>query len=752
MKRFISVLLSALVIINTFALFASSTDAYAASYEQTLRDKGFPESYIPYLTALHNKYPNWVFEPLDTGLDWQTAVNGERSSHGKQLIQNLSIYPSTYFCSCSNCYKNGKYVVREGSNWVAASETAVKYYMDPRNFLNEQYIFQFESTAYDGTQSKAGVEAILKGTWMYNSLIKYTSTQGSTVYYDQSTKYSDAIMDAANASGMSAYYLASKIRQENGGTTASATAVNGNKSPFIGIYNYYNIGANTGAYDGLAFASGYLKLKENTKLYPSYSTSDGATNIYTGQYMSWISTKGNYFYVRLYTENSSNSYTAGKAGYVLRSAIRDDYIGSGSKGWGRPWTNPYKAIYWGAKYISQNFKSQDSGYLQKFNVSPKSQYKYTNEYMANVAAAAAEAKTTYNAYNTAGILSLTKKFSIPVFKNMPSSNIGWQKEGENWHYYDADGSLHKGWLLYKNNWYYFDTSGNMRVNWYRINNKWYSFDSSGAMKTGWEQRSGNWYYFGTSGAMTIGWADIDNHRYFFNDSGTMRTGWLWNSDRWFYFHEDGTLRTSSWLLYKDKWYYFNPNGSARTGWLLYKNNWYYFDSPDGAMATGWRTVKSSKYYMNSDGIMQTGWLELDGKKYYLASSGAMATKQLDLNGTTYIFDASGALEVSYKTSDTVVKLTSVTSPSTKSIHLVWNKPPIQNSGYQIMWSTTKDFSSNFLMKTSGYAYKTEYDLSTAQSGRTYYVKVRAYRKAFNENNVRDDIYLPWSDTIAVNVK
>ena len=99
MKRFISVLLSALVIINTFALFASSTDVYAASYEQTLRDKGFPESYIPYLTALHNKYPNWVFEPLDTGLDWQTAVNGERSSHGKQLIQN-AIPPL-----CCHCWR-----------------------------------------------------------------------------------------------------------------------------------------------------------------------------------------------------------------------------------------------------------------------------------------------------------------------------------------------------------------------------------------------------------------------------------------------------------------------------------------------------------------------------------------------------------------------------------------------------------------------------------------------------------------------
>ena len=30
-------------------------------YAQTLRQAGFPDSYIPYLTHLHNKYPNWEF-------------------------------------------------------------------------------------------------------------------------------------------------------------------------------------------------------------------------------------------------------------------------------------------------------------------------------------------------------------------------------------------------------------------------------------------------------------------------------------------------------------------------------------------------------------------------------------------------------------------------------------------------------------------------------------------------------------------
>ena len=33
--------------------------------------------------------------------------------------------------------------------WKCASTAAVAYYMDPRNSLNENYIFQFEQLTYD---------------------------------------------------------------------------------------------------------------------------------------------------------------------------------------------------------------------------------------------------------------------------------------------------------------------------------------------------------------------------------------------------------------------------------------------------------------------------------------------------------------------------------------------------------------------------------------------------------------------------
>lgn len=421
MKKILSLIMSFVMLISGISAFSSVT--YAASYSQELKEKGFSDSYVTALTSLHEKYPNWNFVPFVTGLDWNTAVAGERSKHSNQVIQKQSSLSNDYYCNDSTCYKNGNYIVQEGSSWVSASESAVKYYMDPRNWLTEKYIFQFESTAYDSSQTKAGVEAILKGTWMYNSLITYKDTSGATKTYDSKTKYSDAILAAAKSSGMSAYYLASKIKQENGGATASATAVCGTKAPFQGIYNYYNIGANTGASDGLEWAAGYLKVNDGTTA-SLYSKYDSSTKKVSGkiadlkdkQYMTYRGEYGDYYYVRLYTKNGNNSFSEGKSGYVLKSALRTRYFNLE-----RPWTNPYKAIVGGAQRIKDMFGAQNTGYLQKFNVSKASGNLYTHEYMTNVQGAAQESSMTYSAYSSAGMMKDKKTFYIPVFSGMPSS-------------------------------------------------------------------------------------------------------------------------------------------------------------------------------------------------------------------------------------------------------------------------------------------------------------------------------------------
>lgn len=398
-----------LTIADVKAIMSNALDL--ESYTEELVRKGFPVSYAEYLTELHKKHPEWEFVPMITGLDWETAVGKEREPHSQQLIENS--VTSSFMCSCKSC----KGVIQEASNWVSASETAVKYYMDPRNFLTEEYIFQFESTAYDKTHTKEGVEVILKNTWMYNADITYIDALGTEKTYKENgktVKYSDAILKAAKESGMSAYYLASKIVQEVGSSSASgAGGSSGKNSPYNGIYNYYNIGAYTGVRDGLQWANGFMKASKSTTLYKSASASSSKTvTVPSGTELYYISTSGDFY--RVSVSVGSKTYS----GYINKSDT------SVYTSYGRPWTTPYKTIYYGAQYIFDSFgDTQYTGYLQKFNVNPQSENIYNHEYMANVRAAAAESKKTYQAYVSAGILETEKVFSIPVFENMPGADM-----------------------------------------------------------------------------------------------------------------------------------------------------------------------------------------------------------------------------------------------------------------------------------------------------------------------------------------
>lgn len=215
----------------------------------------FPESYKPALRSLHKKYPEWVFKPINTGLDWNTVIK-EESVFRINTTQS-SVNSSTNFADLSTAsgaydWSTDKYTVCDGSNWYSASENLIKYYMDPRNFLDERYIFTFESLAYDSAHTKEGVQNILNGTFMKGS---YTETEPSTG--KKSTRsYSDTFMEAGQISGASPYYLASKARLELGTNGSNSSSGTYYKKP--GYYNFFNIGASDGrdaVLNGLNFAA-----------------------------------------------------------------------------------------------------------------------------------------------------------------------------------------------------------------------------------------------------------------------------------------------------------------------------------------------------------------------------------------------------------------------------------------------------------------------------------------------------------------
>lgn len=318
-------------------------------FEEEMTRQGFPESYKESLRKLHVQYPYWQFQAYKTGLDWNAAVEGE-SKLGRNLISNSKTAAWKSMEAGAYDAATGKWKVFDGSTWVAASREAIMYYMDPRNFLTTQSIFQFEMLEYQSQyQTIEGINQILANTPFSNATFSYTDDVTGAV---KDISYAAAFAEAAKQSGVSPYHLASRSKQEVvTGASSVSSAVTGTTESYPEIFNFYNIGATS-----------------------------GTNPVLNG--LKWASTG-------------------------------DTFL--------RPWNNRYRSIVGGAMYIGSNYinRGQNTGYLQKFNVTPTSTYNH--QYMTNVEAANSEALKTKNAYS--GMLdSVPLVFSIPVYENMPEVN------------------------------------------------------------------------------------------------------------------------------------------------------------------------------------------------------------------------------------------------------------------------------------------------------------------------------------------
>ena len=233
--------------------------------------------------------------------------------------------------------------------------------MDPRNFLNEVRVFQFEKLSYDpAIHSKDGVEKILYGTEFYQKKVSYKTANGNTVTTDKT--YSDLIWDAAIYSGVSPYHIASRIKQEIG-AFITHSSISGIVPGYEGLYNFYNIGA-TSSTEPLGAIKNGLEFAKDGK---GVSSQD-------------------------------------KQNYLL------------------PWDTPEKAIKGGAVFIGNSYISvgQNTLYLQKFSVNSNYPNKlYWHQYMTNCLAPYNESEGIYKAYVNNDVLNSSIGFLIPVYENMP---------------------------------------------------------------------------------------------------------------------------------------------------------------------------------------------------------------------------------------------------------------------------------------------------------------------------------------------
>ena len=161
--------------------------------------------------------------------------------------------------------------------------------MDPRNFLNEVRVFQFEALSYDEkTNNIDGIEKILYGTEFYNRIVDYVTSSGNVI--TMNSKYSDLILSAGKTSKVSTYHLASRIKQEVG-PFLSHSSISGRVAGFEGLYNFYNIGATSSAEpmgaikNGLRYARDGKGASEATKakyLIPWDNKEKSIRSIYNG--------------------------------------------------------------------------------------------------------------------------------------------------------------------------------------------------------------------------------------------------------------------------------------------------------------------------------------------------------------------------------------------------------------------------------------------------------------------------------------
>ena len=331
-----------------------------ADFEKEMLAKGFNESYLSALKTLHEKHPNWIFNALKTNLDYNEAVRNE-------TIGEISLINGTDE-SLRKKDEYGNYIesVKE-KGWYQASAGAVSYYMDPRNFLTDEGIFMFENLQYNkNVQTQDTVKSITSNTFM------------------NTNEYLNYFMKAAEKSGASPTYLASRVKQEKGAN--GSTGVDGAKFTFSKDYECINRYRNS----------------DNWTILNNCGTDTSYSGIY------------NFYNIGAYGSYQSP---------VIRGLIwaNGGYDGSVTS-YMRPWDSKEKAIIGGSLYIVNGYISvnQHTLYLQKFNVSPNAlNSTYTHQYMSNIKAPVSEALTMYKSYKKNDLLDKTYEFLIPVYENMP---------------------------------------------------------------------------------------------------------------------------------------------------------------------------------------------------------------------------------------------------------------------------------------------------------------------------------------------
>lgn len=377
---------SCAVIAAIWCVFAVIEIVRFRSLRRQIEADGFPLSYADRLAALKVDHPNWRFVALPVSdITWADAVDKE-CSPGWNLVAYSSWAPSAwehlgtqnyipYYAEHAKAYDSGA--------WYQASREAISFFMDPRNFLNENEIFMFETLEYDEAfQTREAVERALLNTFM------------SAACHDGGDEYfSDLIIRVGRNLGVSPVFLAGRLASEQGCGSAQANGKIGDSLVSLYTNHQEKVG------NSVVWGRNFSRNGTNTAavIAAGAETYNGHFNLFNiGAYGTGL------FEIR---------YNAWREAVSKETCSR--YCG--------PWTSQQLAIEGGALKIKERYvdSRRHTRYLQKFSVAKEAGVFRWQQYMQNIAAPLVEARMTAAAYCEANVLDAPYRFVIPVFAKMP---------------------------------------------------------------------------------------------------------------------------------------------------------------------------------------------------------------------------------------------------------------------------------------------------------------------------------------------
>ena len=288
-KKIIAYVILIIAILFALGEINYSNASYTSEDIEGIDESKYP-GYKSLIQSLIDEYPTWEFKLYYTELDWEDVITNECQGHGTSP-KNLSPANNANYDGEWICPYCGRKTY-DSQSWYCASESAIRYMMDPRNSINSSDVFQFQNLSSTNI-IRENVEKMVEGTFL------------------DEVECVDAIINASETYDVNGYYLVARILQEQGKNGSYLSLGEGYNGEYVGVYNLFNIGAYGNGkanviMNGLAYAESaewfskaesiiggakfvaksYIAIGQNTLYFQKFNVV--TDNLYNHQYMQNI--------------------------------------------------------------------------------------------------------------------------------------------------------------------------------------------------------------------------------------------------------------------------------------------------------------------------------------------------------------------------------------------------------------------------------------------------------------------------------